>query len=479
MPSRCAYLVLVVTVGCGPEWSPPMAPGQAFSARILPVADPSAAPNVLQLRVDGTEQRSALSDFRLFSGALSAYHLGRVAARQIPSTLRDREVPIAVWMDGDAVAIAPTRPLALGVHTLVTPELGRVLELDVAESVPLLERSWPPSGSSVGVGPSVYCGDIGGVAMGSITFPPSGVPALVEAGEVALGPWAERCVVVSLAANPPPGTLLVPPVQQGIAFDPAPLRYEPASAPSAPCTAREITVGGTVCAEIADDRLEFRAFGAPALLSLTEPEPWGAVVAAGGSVVLRGLEPSTGYRLSGRAFDLGSGPHEFDANVTTLAPRPHLVIDEVLSDPGGVERTSEWVELTNDGGASVSLLGMTFEDVGGVVALPDVFVAPGERVLLVDDAFAPDAELDIVPDVSTALVRLTTLGKGGLSNQGELLRLRDASGAVVSRFPAEKSPSAGRSLARRTPDAPDDDPASFGPHVEPGASPGMPNAVEP
>jgi hypothetical protein len=479
MASRCLCLALVFTLGCGSEWSPPMAPGQAFSARILPLADPSEAPNVLQLRIDGTEQRSALSDFRLFSGALSAYHLGRVAARQIPSTLGSREVPIAVWMDGDAVAIAPTRSLELDVHTLVTPELGRVLELNVAKSVPLLERTWPPPEFSVGVGPSIYCGDISGVATGSVALPPAGVPAMVEAAEDAVGSWAERCVVVSLAAKPPPGTLLLPPMQDGIAFDPAPLRYEPAAAQPAPCTAQEIAVGGPVCAEIADDRVEFRAFGGPALLSLTAPEPWAAVVASGGSVVLRGLEPATAYRLSGRVFDLGSGAHVFAADVTTLAPRPHLVIDEVLADPGGVERTSEWVELTNDGGASVSLLGMTFEDVGGSVALPDVLVGPGQRVLLVDDAFAPDGELDIVPDASTPLLRLATLGKGGLSNQGELLRLRDASGAVVSRFPAGKSARAGQSLARRTPDAPDDDPASFGPHLEPGASPGMPNAVEP
>jgi hypothetical protein len=195
--------------------------------------------------------------------------------------------------------------------------------------------------------------------------------------------------------------------------------------------------------------------------------------------VLRGLEPSTSYALSGALFELGSGEAPFAVEFSTLAARPHVVIDEVLSDPSGVERTSEWVELTNDGVHPASLLGMTFEDVGGLVELPDVVVAPGERVLLVDDDFAPDAELDLAPEPSTRLVRVSALAKGGLSNQGELLRLRDAKGAVVSRFPAEKSGQAGRSLARRTPDAPDDAPSSFGPHLAPGASPGQPNAVEP
>jgi hypothetical protein len=431
------------------------------------------------VRVEGAEQRSSLSDYRLFSGALSAYHLGRVAAREIPSTLREREIPVAVWMDGDAVAVAPTRPLELDVHTLVTPELGRVLELNVTERIPMLARVWPPPEVSVGMGPSLYCGDIGGVATGAVTLPPAFAPAVVERAADVVGPWAERCVTVSLASEPPPGTLILPPLHEGIAFDPAMLRYQPGVATESPCIGEEIHFGGAICAEVADDRVTFRAFGGSALLSLWVPEPWGEVVTDGGNAVLRGLEPDSTYTLSGRLFDLASGAHAFDVDVATRAARPHLVIDEVLSDPDGVERSSEWVELTNDGGAGVSLLGMTFEDVGGVVALPDVLVAPGERVLLVDDAFAPDAELDIVADPSTRLVRLPALGKGGLSNQGELLRLRDASGAVLSRFPAEKSRRAGQSVARRAPDAPDDDPASFGPHLEPGASPGMPNAVEP
>ncbi len=478
MASRCLCLAFAFTAGCGPEWGPPTAEGQTFSARLLPAADPSAAPNVLQLRVDGAE-RSALADFRLFSGALSPYHLGRIAARELPSTLREREVPVAVWQDGDSIAIAPTRPLELDVYTLATPELGRVLELNVTERVPMLERVWPPSGSTAGVGPLVYCGDIDGLVTGPVSLPPAGVPALVEKDAAPLGALAERCVLLSLSAEPARGTLLLPPFHDGAAFEPATLRYAPAEPPVSPCLPHETAFGATLCAEAADDRVAFRAFGAPALLSLSSPEPWAEVIAAGGSAVLRGLAPGTSYTLSGWLFDPGSGAHAFEAEVATLAPRPHLVIDEVLSDPAGVERSGEWVELTNDGAATVSLLGMTFEDVGGVAALPDVVVAPGERVLLVDDDFAPDADLDVTPGSATRLIRVAALGKGGLSNQGELLRLRDAAGAVVSRFPAGKSRRAGQSVARRAPSAPDDDPASFGPHLEPGASPGMPNAVEP
>ena len=479
MASRCLCLTFAFIVGCGPDWSPPSGLGPSFSVQIVPVADLNAAPNVLQLRLEGSEGRSALADFRLFSGALSAYHVGRVAAREIPSTLEAREIPVAVWSEADDIVVSPTRPLELDIHTLATPELGRVLEFTVTERVPVLERLWPPRDASEGVGPSVYCGEIEGVEAGPVSVPPLGVPAQLESGAEALGPLVDRCVMLSLAAKPPTGTLLLPPLTDGVAFDPAPLLYLPAAALESPCVAPEVHLGGPVCAEIVDDRVTLRAFGGPSLLSLSAPEPWAAVVAPGRSAVLRGLTPSSRQVFSGWTLDLGAGMRSFEVEFTMLAPRQHLVIDEVLSDPAGVERTSEWIELTNDGSASTSLLGIVFEDVGGAVALPDVLVAPGERVLLVGDDFEPDPELDLVPSPVTRLVRVGTLGKGGLSNQGELLRLRDASGAVLSRFPAEKSPRAGRSLARRSPDAPDDAPSSFAAHSDPGASPGAPNAVEP
>lgn len=479
MASRCLYFAFALVAGCGPDWRPPAALGQAFSAEIVPLAEPSTAPNLLQLRVGGSGDRSALSDFRLFSGPLTAYHLGRIAARELPSTLEERELPVAVWSDGDDIVVSPTRPLELDVHTLATPELGRILEFTVTERVPMLERLWPPPGVSAGVGPSVYCGDVGSVNEGQVFLPPAGVPAALEIGGDALGSLSGRCVQLSLAVEPPAGTLLLPPLLEGIAFDPAVLVHAPSAPLDAPCVEPEVHFGGPVCAEVADDRIVLRAFGGSALLSLATPEPWAAVLVPGRSAVLRGLEPNSVHRVSGWMFDLGAGARSFEREVATLPARPHLVIDEVLSDPAGVERASEWIELTNDGGTSASLVGLVLEDVGGAVELPDVLVAPGERVLLVGDDFAPDPELDQVPDLATPLVRVGSLGKGGLSNQGELLRLRDASGVVVSRFPAKKSSRAGQSLARRSPDAPDDDPSSFGPHSAPGASPGAPNTVEP
>ena len=79
-------------------------------------------------------------------------------------------------------------------------------------------------------------------------------------------------------------------------------------------------------------------------------------------------------------------------------------------------------------------------------------------------------------DPSSLLV-LPSLAKSGLSNSGELLRLFDPAGSLVSRFPALKASAAGVSIARRAPESADDDPSAFGSHAPPGASPGAPNAL--
>jgi hypothetical protein len=109
--------------------------------------------------------------------------------------------------------------------------------------------------------------------------------------------------------------------------------------------------------------------------------------------------------------------------------------------------------------------------------LPAAHLDPGELVLLVADAFDPDGALDVLPRTGTRLVRLPKLGTDGLANGGELLRLTDASGRVLSVFPNTPAREAGMSLARRAPEAPDDDSRAFGPHAAPGASPGAPNAL--
>ena len=77
-----------------------------------------------------------------------------------------------------------------------------------------------------------------------------------------------------------------------------------------------------------------------------------------------------------------------------------------------------------------------------------------------------------------ALLRVPRLGKQGLSNAGELLRLRSPDGAVVSRFPAMAHGDGGTSGARRFPWSPSEDGSAFDAHAAPGASPGAQNELD-
>ena len=181
----------------------------------------------------------------------------------------------------------------------------------------------------------------------------------------------------------------------------------------------------------------------------------------GTSLVVRGFEPSSTTRLTGLAFDAFGERFSIDVEIATASPRPHVVLNEVLANPVGAETTGEWIELVNDGTETVDLAGFVLDDAIEPMELPRHEVAPGEMVLLVADSYSPDPELELTPPPDVALVRLPRLGRSGLANAGELLRLRDPAGTVVSRFPALAAPGPGQSVGRRTPDAPDDA-SSFG-----------------
>jgi hypothetical protein len=203
------------------------------------------------------------------------------------------------------------------------------------------------------------------------------------------------------------------------------------------------------------------------------------VVRPGASLVLRGFEPASTARVMGLAFDAFGRRIPIDAEVAMAAERPHLVLNEVLSNPRGAEALGEWIELTNDGIRVVELGDFVLDDAIEPVTLPAHELAPGAFALLVPEGYSPDPELDIAPPGVVPLVALPRLGRSGLANAGELLRLRDRDGNVVSRFPALPAPGPGQSVARRAPDASDGESTSFGPHAAPGASPGAPNALEP
>jgi hypothetical protein len=119
-----------------------------------------------------------------------------------------------------------------------------------------------------------------------------------------------------------------------------------------------------------------------------------------------------------------------------LPPPPlPVVITEVLANPAGSENTQEFVELFNRGSAAVSLGGWTLEDKSGKDVLPEATLAPGAYALVVSDSFNPADGKDAAPADGTLLLHVPgRLAGDGLSNSGEPIRLRDASGQVVSQY---------------------------------------------
>jgi len=465
---------------CCSDLALPDRPARAQSTvEVEPVGERSAAPAVLRLRVPGGVGRSALADYRLFGGSLSSYYLRKLAARDVPASLMAREIGVIAWAEGLDVVVAPTRALDAGVVSLATPELGLVGSVTVNPGlVPWLARRWPPASEGTGNGFAVFCGEAAAsVSEGPVLLEPAGMMAELHAGIDGQAVFADGCASIEPTS---PGALaapaLPPPLAGGVGFEPLPLVAVSAASPPPSCDSAETRLG-PACALVDDDRVVLRAPSEPSLWALVEPTVVLGVSAPGASLVVHGLEPGSPVLLRGAAFDRAGVRTSIDASLTGAARHAHVVINEVLANPRGPESVSEWLEVVNDGASAADLTGFELRDGGGAVSLPAARLEPGELVLLVAAGFALDPELDVPPAPGTRVLPLATLGQAGLSNSGELLRLSDADGRVLSRFPALAASAPGISLARRTPDAPDAEAASFGAHAAPGASPGAPNEL--
>jgi hypothetical protein len=436
---------------------------------------------VLRLRVAGAFGRADLADFRLFRGELSTYHLGRLRQRDIPKTLLEREVPRAVWAEGADVIVAPSVALTAGSLTLATPELGLLAVVTVDPTLtPWLSRKWPPAEQATGRGPMIFCG-AGASALEAVDvlLEPAGARATVLPGLGGDASLERDCVRLVPVDGLPDGALVFPPLLiGGVSLEPRPVVVGPLAVPGPVCEPGELALGPG-CALVEDDRVRIRTRVGPSLWLLRTPDESFSVLAPDRSLVVRGLEPERTSRLTATVFDIQGARDDVDVEVLAKRASPHVVIHEVLANPVGPERTSEWVELANDGNTSVRVGGFELRDATGVTVLPDAELKPGELALVVADGFAPDAELDLVADAAVQLLVVPALGSGGLANGGEPLRLVDRTGSVLSRFPAIAAPRAGQSVARVAPGAPDGEPGSFAVHAEPGASPGGPNVAAP
>jgi hypothetical protein len=423
----------------------------------------------------------------LYADPLSPYHAGRLRKNDVPNTLAERAIAALTWSESGVIVLAPTQPLEPGrSYSLALPTLGLLAEVRVsgAPQVAFL-RSWPPPGASEGLRTVVFCGEgAPPKAAEAVFFEPGHVAARYGVG---IGPMklrAERCFSLEVPTAVTPGVRLVPPVRLGsVALDPTPLAANASPEPEVleECAPPRERVG-SLCARPDDDRIELCARGGPRLYALRLGEQQRVkVLEVGGCELFRGLTPGAKVALRGTAFDIAGIPEDLEATFELAPARAHLTLNEVLANPRGKEPTQEWVELYNDGSAPVELADYRLADAGGEAKLPAHTLAPGSFALLVSEKFDLSA-LDDVPFLPDAVVlRLATLGKGGLANSGEVIRLLDPSGLEVSRVPARAAARAaaraGVSLARCEPGL-GPEPANFALHAAPGASPGAPNFCE-
>jgi len=459
---------------CAPELRLP-AEERTLVLELEPPAEPDAVTPVVRLSVAAAIDPAGL---RLFRDELSDYHLGRLRAGELPSTLLEREVPTLAYTTAGRATSAPIDVLTPGVYSLASADHGLLGSFAVVPSPtePVLTRLWPPAGAAAAR--AIYCGERGLSEPLEVTLEPVAITARLTPGASSDGLFADRCLRLEALEPLPAGTLALPPPRAAdVLLEPRPLfGGEPAAAVAPGCSPDEIELGGA-CASVGDDRLFLRA-SAPVLVVFREPSPLLVVLEGPGpSHVLQGLPPASELWLSGEAIDGAGRVRDFRAPITTAPAVARVVINEVLANANGSEPAQEWIELVNDGSKAEELGGYRLEDGGGSVTLPERRLEPGEFVVLVSAEYVLDATLDVVPVDDGVLLRLPALGKSGLSNSGEPLRLFDPEGGLVSRFPALKATAAGVSLARRTPASSDDDASAFAAHAAPGASPGAPNAL--
>lgn len=488
-----ALLVLGLT-SCLEGPVPPTAPGTSeagYLVAVEPDAELTNAPAVLRLRIE-SEVPIAPEALALFEGELKSYHRGRVAKNDLPKTLEELRVP-ALSFGGDGVSAPVTfAPLAAlepnTTYSLGLLGTGVLAEVVIRESPePLRRRIFPPAGVPHTAAYAVYCAD--GAApraalpesaepLFSGALEPEGIQAKLFSGADASGTASDRCVHLLLEEELSEGQVVLPPLGvPGAALEPAPLESTRVDAAKPlVCAAGEVALG-PACAVVSDDRLVVDTPPGLSFLALHAPgHEW---MASGvGPFHFGGLEPEREFVFELTAVDLAGRVESASARVHTLAPRDHLVINEVLANPIGPEPAQEWVELYNDGRTPVALEGYVLEDIGGSAALPQATLGPGEFALVVREDFDPRSPYDAEPRPGTLLLRVPDVGKNGLLNSGEPLFLRDALGLIVSSTRLDPKPKPGLSVARVTPSALSERADAFALHGAPGSSPGAPNAFD-
>jgi hypothetical protein len=477
-----------------PEWDPHLSHGggasraDAAGEPTLQFDPPATSDAVTRIARISVTLGRALGSPRvfLFEGALGASQLRDLARPVLTQTLSARTVPALVWTSSEEdIVIAPLQ--ALSPATLYTvgvsePALALSFTVAGADGPPVLPRIWPDSADSALSAGAVWCAPFALPEFDrEVALAPSertgrlarGTGTMVSAPSC-LGWFAGGAAPTSVAipAVTPPAIEL----DGGAMVLLEPVQLWPAAPMPVPealvCDVSEVLVGPG-CASVEDDRFVLRPPERPILWTFGHEA--GATVRksrSGRSFVVRPLPADGRYRWA--ALDESGLNLEGEAILTPSSAMTHLVINEVLANPAGVEKDQEWVELFNDGSAAIAVGGFALETGGGTTLLPRGVIAPGAFALVVTEAFVEDDGVDPPPAPGTMLLRVPALGRDGLSNDGERLVLRDNAAQVLSAFPAMKAKS-GVSNARVTPDALDVYLDSFIASSNSSATPGAPN----
>ncbi len=490
-------LLALVSSGCRPEL--PTSESRPFATvdppelvvSIEPDAPLTAAPTVLRARMQWT---LPIDERRVFlvHGEVTDYHLRQIERDDISKTLMERMVPAVVWAEDErTVVVAPTVVLEVGqTYALASGEPSKVVHFVVGgegNELPLLRRIWPPVDVPGTARLGIFCGPakLPNLSM-DIALDPFGPVGRLSRYIAPQGPGSD-CVRFEVEQRwdaLDAGRMVLPPVVAfpgigGAVVQLEPSVFEESVIPTETvllleCNREEVQFAFG-CAQVFDDRLIVRAPEGELL--------WGIKGAGMDFVtrtrskerfVLKGLPVESDIELDVVVMDPFGRTLRESFVATTMALSAHVVLNEVLANPVGPEPHQEWVELYNDGQVEAMLGGYRILDIGGDTVLPDVVLPPGEFAVVVNEKFTEDVEVDVVPAPGTIVVRVPSLGKSGLSNSGELLRLVDPDGLTISRFPALPKPKAGQSVSRRTPSAPDGVSDSY---MISAPTPGLPNEV--
>lgn len=492
----CLSVVLLtfVMAGCRPDLptpgSNPLANLQPAELVVTlePEAPLTAAPRVMRARVHWPGSIDAARVF-LVRGEVTDHHLRQIERDELTKTLMERIVPVVVWAeDEENIVVAPTVVLEQGqTYAIASGDPRKVVHFDVRTEgeLPLLTRVWPPIDTPARFG--IFCGAtvLPDVEV-DVTLEPGGLLGTLSRGVAAHGP-GPNCMRFRIKGRWPAeesGPMVLPPVVEIPGLGGGLVQIEPMAFETGELVEEEIAPlecergemrFGLGCADVMDDRAIVRAPAGELLWGVEgEGIDWVAKVGSKERFVIKGLPPERDIALDVVTIDRLGRAHRESFTATTNPLMAHVVLNEVMANPIGPEPHQEWVELYNDGQADAALSGYRILDIGGETVLPEALLPPGQFAVVVNEKFVADDEIDVAPDPSAIVVRVPSLGRSGLSNSGELLRLVHPEGYTISRFPALPKPKAGQSVSRRTPSAPDGVSSSF---LISEPTPGLPNAV--